>query len=611
MKIDPIIIQNETDINVPKRKSIKFRLTSFMVFLSMICGFFTLSTVGFIFYERLENYYIDNIESITELLALRITGDSIDYYLDTLTKDDSYERIFSFFQTVQQNTEVKRIYVSRFVQEGEIIVFDSAQDPDVYKDLGELEVWTADEHDMNILPLLLEGQTLEPRRYYTANDHLLTVREPIYNSDGNITAYLSVDVSMDPLNNERTLVLLSVAIAFVLLIVLSFALYSYVIRKIVICPLNILVDAVSIYQDASLTPEKFFVTKKVPLLTGGDEFEVLETSIMEMESHLESIVVQLREAEELTNLMLDSYPLCCQLWNRDIKTISCNNAAYKLYGFESKKEYIERFVVDCLPEFQPDGNRSDEKAAMLVRKAFDEGSCTFDWLHQMPDGTPMPAEVTLVRVKYKDDYLVAGYTRDMRDITRMVHQVRALEARVDEIFHDVLTGIYNRRYFEENLPNVINTLSLKNRQLSVLMIDIDYFKKYNDTYGHSMGDTCLKVVAAALTKSIERVSDFLARFGGEEFIIILPNTDETGVRIVVKRILDNVRQLAIPHKNSDVSDFVTISVGIAVGNVELGITGPQFVDYADKMLYQAKNNGRNQYVLGHITPDSVLHTDNG
>jgi signal transduction histidine kinase/CheY-like chemotaxis protein len=127
-------------------------------------------------------------------------------------------------------------------------------------------------------------------------------------------------------------------------------------------------------------------------------------------------------AEELTKLMLDATPLCCQLWDKNVKIIDCNKAAVELYGLRNKQEYMSRFS-ELLPEVQPDGQRSAEKAAMFVHKAFSEGYCRFEWMHRMPDGTPMPTEVTLVRVKYKDDYVVAGYTRDLREYKRMMEKI--------------------------------------------------------------------------------------------------------------------------------------------------------------------------------------------
>jgi len=127
-----------------------------------------------------------------------------------------------------------------------------------------------------------------------------------------------------------------------------------------------------------------------------------------------------KETTERLSLMLDTSPLCAQIWSRDFRIVDCNEAGVRLYGFKDKQEYRERFMECCSPEYQPDGQRSDEKAAALVNKAFEEGISEFDWMHQMPDGTPIPAEITLVRVKYGADDVVVGYTRDVRDFKKMM-----------------------------------------------------------------------------------------------------------------------------------------------------------------------------------------------
>ena len=147
-------------------------------------------------------------------------------------------------------------------------------------------------------------------------------------------------------------------------------------------------------------------------------------------TELKKMQKAIADANERVNLMLDSTPLCIQLWNRELKTIDCNEAAVRLYGFKSKQEYIERFL-ECSPEYQDDGQISTEKAIMLVKKAFDKGECTFNWMHRIPDtGELMPAEVSLVRVKYINDYVVAGYTRDLREHNKMMELILEEEERL-------------------------------------------------------------------------------------------------------------------------------------------------------------------------------------
>jgi diguanylate cyclase (GGDEF)-like protein len=169
-----------------------------------------------------------------------------------------------------------------------------------------------------------------------------------------------------------------------------------------------------------------------------------------------------------------------------------------------------------------------------------------------------------------------------------------------EVEYDALTGIYNRRYFNETMERIISTLSRSESLLSMLMIDIDFFKCYNDTYGHVEGDRCLKAVAQTLAQCITRAADFVARYGGEEFIAILPNTDEQGARLIAEKMIDNVRDLCLPHEKSEAAQYVTVSIGGTTGKVLHTHNSGDFVKKADEMMYKSKQEGRNRYSFGGI-----------
>ena len=165
----------------------------------------------------------------------------------------------------------------------------------------------------------------------------------------------------------------------------------------------------------------------------------------------------------------------------------------------------------------------------------------------------------------------------------------------DKVHYDSLTGIYNRRFMEDSLARIIRSLSRSGGVLSVLIADIDFFKKYNDTYGHSQGDSCLKTVAETLAGTVMRADDFVARYGGEEFAIILPDTDVNGAKMIASKILENVRAQNIPHKNNDVASCVTISIGITTCKVIHGHSFENYIKRADEALYMSKQSGRNKY----------------
>ena len=161
---------------------------------------------------------------------------------------------------------------------------------------------------------------------------------------------------------------------------------------------------------------------------------------------------------------------------------------------------------------------------------------------------------------------------------------------------DGLTGIHNRRYFDEQLEKEISRNIREDRPLSVIMMDIDHFKEFNDHYGHGAGDQCLKKVAHALTDTLSRPGDTLCRYGGEEFVALLPGNDGGGAGVVAERLREAVEALSIAHEYSSVSDVVTLSLGIAFAEPagEHKGTAESLIKRADEALYAAKRAGRNR-----------------
>jgi len=159
---------------------------------------------------------------------------------------------------------------------------------------------------------------------------------------------------------------------------------------------------------------------------------------------------------------------------------------------------------------------------------------------------------------------------------------------------DGLTGVANRRKFDNDLEIQWRHCQREQLPLSLIMLDVDYFKHYNDHYGHLAGDTCLRAVANALMQSLNRPNDLAARYGGEEFAVILPNTDAAGALHIATQIIVAVRELGIEHVTSDAAPTVTVSAGIATLVPVAGLTKDDLIIAADKHLYSAKHAGRNQ-----------------
>ncbi|MDQ2462413.1 GGDEF domain-containing protein [Acinetobacter baumannii] len=162
---------------------------------------------------------------------------------------------------------------------------------------------------------------------------------------------------------------------------------------------------------------------------------------------------------------------------------------------------------------------------------------------------------------------------------------------------DALTGLANRRYLDETLDNEWRRALRHETPLTIMMVDIDFFKPYNDSLGHLKGDQCLKDIATAISSIAARSGDLVARYGGEEFLLLFPMTNAQQAKIQAERLMNAIKKKAIVHPCSSVSPYVTISVGVATTIPRLNDSISAFVSRADHALYQAKTNGRNQYQI--------------
>lgn len=176
------------------------------------------------------------------------------------------------------------------------------------------------------------------------------------------------------------------------------------------------------------------------------------------------------------------------------------------------------------------------------------------------------------------------------------HENLTLLRQLDQLAkQDPLTGVANRRHFNIELERALAHSQENGAPLSLILIDVDYFKRFNDHYGHQVGDMCLKEVAQALKRSVRTPSDLVARYGGEEFVLLLPNTDSEAATAVAQRLQDGLASLQLEHLASDVAPWVTVSQGIA--SIVSGEGASQLLERADQALYRAKESGRNQFCV--------------
>ncbi|MBB5345033.1 bifunctional diguanylate cyclase/phosphodiesterase [Tunturibacter empetritectus] len=213
------------------------------------------------------------------------------------------------------------------------------------------------------------------------------------------------------------------------------------------------------------------------------------------------------------------------------------------------------------------------------------------------DGSYVWMEASMRLYHDETTWAPIGFVNVVRDVTAR----KAAEEELNRAFRlvenlamaDGLTGVANRRRFEEKMDNEWRRAMRDRSLLSVLMMDVDHFKPYNDLYGHVMGDSCLRQIAVAAQEVIHRSSDLFARYGGEEFVAVLPNTDSGGAQLVAEQIRRAVEMLGLPHSGSP-SGVVTVSIGCATKTLGHDSTSTELVDAADQALYQAKSAGRNR-----------------
>ncbi|MCF6210884.1 MAG: diguanylate cyclase [Gammaproteobacteria bacterium] len=219
-------------------------------------------------------------------------------------------------------------------------------------------------------------------------------------------------------------------------------------------------------------------------------------------------------------------------------------------------------------------------------KAFERGAN--DYLVKLPDRIELVARIRA----HSRSYLAH---QALRETQAKLEQSNAELKKLSCL--DGLTGIANRRRLDEFLRTECLRSVRDDTPLSLILIDIDFFKPYNDHYGHIAGDECLRQVARSLDEAVQRASDLIARYGGEEFAAILPNTDLSGARRIAHELCEKIRSLEIPHEYSQVADIVTISLGVVSRVACENLSPSDLINLADAALYEAKETGRNRYVV--------------
>jgi diguanylate cyclase (GGDEF)-like protein/PAS domain S-box-containing protein len=311
----------------------------------------------------------------------------------------------------------------------------------------------------------------------------------------------------------------------------------------------------------------------------------------------------LMESEEKYRSILNASPDDITITDLEGRILMVSPASKAMFGYEPDyDEFIGTRLVDFI--VSEDVSRAQSNIRLMYKGA-----------HPTPNeyrGVRQDLSIFDIEVNSGFVHNANGQPTKMvfiiRDITarklaeqKILELVQQLEiekntAQLNSIT-DSLTGLANRRYFDEALSTEFYRLKRSGSTLSLIILDVDYFKRFNDSYGHIAGDNCLRQIGTTLKTIVGRAPDIVARYGGEEFVVILPETKDNGAETLAERIRKTVEELAIPHSASDTAEHVTVSLGVVTVYTTKLALPQQVVALADEALYCAKERGRNRVAV--------------
>ncbi len=261
-------------------------------------------------------------------------------------------------------------------------------------------------------------------------------------------------------------------------------------------------------------------------------------------------------------------------------------------GLDLLAEYRRHPAIADVPVIMLSGTSTAEVKADAFQRGAD------DYIVKMPH----PVEL-IARIRHHSRVYVEHLEREsaLKALQKEKQKLAAANLELERLSSlDGLTGIANRRYFDTVFDREWRRAMRETEPLSLIMCDVDYFKLYNDSYGHQPGDECLKLVTSCMRKAMHRPTDLVARYGGEEFVILLPGTHARGAIKIAEKVRRAVLDLQLPHEKSDVHDCVSISMGAATVAPMIRHQPEALLLAADQALYAAKEAGRNRVICGEI-----------
>jgi len=330
------------------------------------------------------------------------------------------------------------------------------------------------------------------------------------------------------------------------------------------------------------------LTEKIKIKS-DDEIGILARSFNDMVQQLSEREDSLRKSEEQQRTLISNIPGAVYrcAYDNDWTMQHVSDFIEEISGYPFS-DFIDNRVRTYASIIHPDDSQMIRKIILNAIKRKEPYEIVYRILH--PDGTiRWVYEKGQGEFGINDELLwLDGAIFDVSDRKKMEEELERL-ATIDG-----LTDVANRRNFDITLNKEWMRLARTKKPLSMIMCDIDFFKIYNDTYGHQSGDNVLKQVSKVLKNISKRSMDLAARYGGEEFAIILPETDDKNAMFLANRLLAEVESLGIEHKGSDVAKVITMSVGVATIIPDQKSSPDRLIAYADSALYDAKRTGRNK-----------------
>jgi diguanylate cyclase (GGDEF)-like protein/PAS domain S-box-containing protein len=329
--------------------------------------------------------------------------------------------------------------------------------------------------------------------------------------------------------------------------------------------------------------------------------------------------------EKLISSIVDDLPNMIGYWDNNLRLRFANHAYSEWFGkkpeeligitfqelvgkhlFSLNEPHIRKVLAGQSQRFERTLHKADGSVGHIIGhyipdfdtdgsiKGFSIESADVTYL-KVIEGKLRQAEKELLRHKKTLEEVIKERTSENNQLNKAYKNLNEANHNLNQLSRtDALTNIANRRHFDETLAVEARRLSRQKKHLTLMICDIDYFKQYNDSYGHQAGDICLQQVARSINSNFPRVdSDLVARYGGEEFAVILPNVDKKTALILAERTRLNLVRLALEHNSSLIASVVTLSIGVTTLEPDKSTSISMIIKNADKALYSAKTAGRN------------------